>query len=64
MDAIKGIDDAVIINSVTIGDYTFGEDLSDEEKAALGEDQDKSDVQFILTLYSVYDMAKPNTDAD
>ena len=38
MDAIKGIDDAVIINSVTIGDYTFGEDLSDEEKAALGED--------------------------
>jgi hypothetical protein len=64
MDAIKGIDDAVIINSVSISDYTFGEDLSDEEKAALGEDQDKSDVQFILTLYSVYDMAKPNTDAD
>ena len=32
MDAIKGIDDSVIINSVAIKDYTFGEGLSDEEK--------------------------------
>lgn len=64
MDAIKGIEDAVIINSVAIKDYTFGEDLSDEEKAALGDDKDKTEVQFVLTLYSVYDMAKPNTDAE
>lgn len=64
MDAIKEIDDAVIINSVSITDYTFGEDLSDEEKAALGDDEGKTDVQFVITLYSVYDMAKPNTDAD
>lgn len=64
MDAIKGIDDSVIINSVAIKDYTFGEGLSDEEKAALGDDKDKTEVQFVLTLYSVYDMAKPNTDAE
>ena len=64
MDAIKEIDDAVIINSVAISDYTFGEDLSDEEKAALGDDEGKTDVQFVVSLYSVYDMAKPNTDAD
>ncbi|MBQ8961861.1 MAG: hypothetical protein IJ071_11725 [Ruminococcus sp.] len=64
MDAIKDIDDAVIINTVSISDYTFGEDLSDEEKAALGDDEGKTDVQFVISLYSVYDMAKPNTDAD
>ena len=57
METIKDFDDAVIINSVDISDYTFGED--DDENT------DKtSQVSFVMTLYSVYDMAEPDTSAD
>lgn len=77
-EAIKNIDDAVVINSVTIGDYSFGADSA--RKAGLnlpdspedgsevsvptekGEIKNTSDAQVVLTLYSVIEMEEPNVD--
>lgn len=64
MKALEEQDKTVIINSVSIEDYTFGvtEDENGNEVTP-AEGEDVSNVIFNVTLYSVYEMQKPNTDA-
>ncbi len=61
MKALAEQDETILINSVEIGDYRFGSDPDNDVVAKEGEDI--SNVEFVVTLYSVFDMAKPNTDA-
>lgn len=79
LEAIKKIDDAVVVNSVNISDYTFGKDpakkagveLPDspedgsEVSVQAGDKEIKntSDVQIIITLYSVIEMEEPDVEA-
>ncbi|MBR2282809.1 MAG: hypothetical protein IJ874_00090 [Ruminococcus sp.] len=63
MKAIEEQDEAIIIDSVAISDYTFGETTDADGNVRESEDG-TSKVSFVVSLYSVYDMAKPNTDAD
>lgn len=60
MQAIEDIGDARIISSVKFQDYSFGE-LMDETVA---EGEGETEVDFVISFYSVYEMAKPNTEAD
>lgn len=54
MEEIDNMNTSVIIDSVTIEDYTFGED------AEPGPDKDdKSNVTFVISFYSVFDMDEP-----
>lgn len=72
MQAVADIDEAVMINSVSIADYTFGAagetaTTTDEEGNQVsvtvgGGENGESDVQFVISIYSVYTMTKPNTD--
>ena len=61
MQAIEDIGDARIISSVKFQDYSFGES-NEEEPVAEGEGE--TEVDFVVSFYSVYEMAKPNTEAD
>lgn len=65
MKALEEQDETVIINSVNIEDYNFGvtEDENGNEVPP-ADGQDESSVTFNVSLYSVYEMAKPNTDAE
>ena len=65
MKALEEQDETVIINAVSIEDYKFGvvEDENGNEIPP-ADGQDTSMVTFNVSLYSVYEMAKPNTDAD
>ena len=73
--AIADIDEAVMINSVNISDYTFGAEgetitltpAEGEEGEAItltlsGDENGESDVQMVISIYSVYTMTKPNTE--
>lgn len=56
MKTINSLDTAILINSVNIEDYTFGENA----QLAEGEVSDgKSNVTFVITLYSVFPMDEP-----
>lgn len=55
MDKIKSLDTTILIDTVTIADFTFGEDLEQVDP----EDRDKSDVSFVISAYSVFPMDKP-----
>ena len=71
-ESAADIDEAVMINSVSIADYTFGAagetaTTTDEEGNQVsvtvgGGENGESDVQFVISIYSVYTMTKPNTD--
>jgi hypothetical protein len=65
MKALEEQDETVIINSVAIDDFTFGvtEDENGNEIPP-ADGMDESNVTFNVSLYSVYEMAKPNTDAE
>lgn len=64
MKAIEDQDETVLIDSVRIADYTFGE-LKDENGNTIQEaGEGESAVDMVISLYSVYEMQKPNTDAD
>ena len=62
MQAIADQDQTIIINSVQISDYTFQGD-EDEKGRITPKENGESEVTFNLTLYSVYEMEKPNTEA-
>lgn len=54
MQAINDMKTTILIDSVDISDYTFGEDTP------AGEENDgKSDVTFTISLYSVFEMDEP-----
>lgn len=56
MEKINSLNTAILIDSVNIADYSFGEDKELEE----GETpKDTSDVTFVVSLYSVFDMDEP-----
>jgi len=77
LDKIKNFDKAVVINSVNISDYTFGKDAAKKAGVELPESKDgeevsvqagektiknTSDVQIVLSLYSVIEMEEPNVE--
>lgn len=71
VQAVADIKNAVVLNSLSLSDYTFG---ANEEMTITNEDgsstvinvssgeDGESDAQIVITLYSVYTMTKPNTD--
>lgn len=61
MQAIADQDETIIINSVDIADYTFQGQVDEKERVTPNENGE-SEVSFVLTLYSVYEMEKPNTE--
>lgn len=56
MEKINSLDTAILIDSVSISDYTFGEDSKDVPG---NEKKDTSDVTFVISLYSVFEMDEP-----
>ncbi|MBR1591535.1 MAG: hypothetical protein IJ666_00780 [Ruminococcus sp.] len=64
MEAIKEVGDARIINSVKFQDYSFGELTGANEANNVSEGEGETEVDFIISFYSVYEMAKPDTEAD
>ena len=77
LEAIKKLDKAVTVSKVNFGDYTFGKDEAkkagvelpdsddgEEHKVDAGGKQISNAVptQIVVTLYSVYEMDKPNVD--
>lgn len=62
MQAIADQDETIIINSVDILDYTFQGQVDEKERVTPNENGE-SEVNLVLTLYSVYEMEKPNTEA-
>ena len=64
MKAIEDIGDARIISSVKFQDYSFGELTGENEANNVGEGEGETEVDFIVSFYSVYEMAKPDTEAD
>ena len=78
LEAIKKIDSAVVINSVNISDFTFGKDAakkagtqmpdSPEDGAEVSvqvegkEIKNTSDVQIVISIYSVIEMEEPDVE--
>lgn len=77
LDKIKSFDKAVVINSVNISDYTFGKDAAKKAGVELPDSKDgeevsvqagnntiknTSDVQIVLSLYSVIEMEEPDVE--
>lgn len=78
LEALKNFDKAANVNSVNIADYSFGKDAAEQANVQLPESEggegaevqtsegvvitDKSDVQLVITLYSVVDMPKPDVE--
>lgn len=56
MDKINSLDTAILIDSVNISDYSFG--ASVEPKPG-EEKKDTSQVTFVISLYSVFEMDEP-----
>lgn len=59
MDKINGLNKAILIDSVNIADYTFGETA---RLAGDIEADDRSDVTFVINIYSVFEMDEPVVD--
>ena len=60
MESIKKFDTTMLINSVNISDYSFGEDAKAKDPSKA---DDKSDVSFVISIYSVFPMDEPNVEA-
>lgn len=58
MKKIKDLKITGLIDSVNIDDYTFGED----DPLNIGPDANKSEVTFVISFYSVYEMDEPVVD--
>lgn len=56
MEKINSLDTTILIDSVNISDYTFGENAKNVEGV---EPDDRSDVTFVISLYSVFEMDEP-----
>lgn len=78
LKAIKDYDKAILINSVNIADYSFGEDAAEAANVSLpdspegevvevqvGEQKisNTSTVNLVITLFSVYEMEEPNVES-
>lgn len=57
MQALAEQDETILINGVSIADYTFGADPDSKELQG----DEESSVTFAITAYSIYEMAQPNT---
>lgn len=55
MEKIDSLDTTIVIDSVSIADYTFGEEARKTDPTA----EEKSDVTFIISIYSVFPMDEP-----
>lgn len=55
MEKINSLDTTIIIDSVSISDYTFGEEARKDDPTV----EDKSDVTFVISIYSVFPMDEP-----
>lgn len=55
MEKINSLDTTIIIDSVSISDYTFGEEAHKEDPTV----EEKSDVTFVISIYSVFPMDEP-----
>lgn len=77
LEALKKFDKTVVVNSVNIADYSFGKDAATQKNVTLPESKDgeevsveaegekitnTSEVKITITLYSVYEMPKPDVD--
>lgn len=77
LKALKDFDKTVIINSVSLDDYTFGENEAKQKNVTLPESKDGEEVsidvdgskitntsgaRIVITLYSVYEMPMPDVD--
>jgi len=77
LEAMKNFDKAVVINSVTLSDYTFGKNAAKNAGVELPESKDgeevsvqagdkviknTSDAQIVLSLYSVIEMEEPDVE--
>lgn len=62
LQAIADQEETIIINSVDIADYTFQGNVDEKERVTPNENGE-SEVNIVMTLYSVYEMEKPNTEA-
>lgn len=63
MQAIEEQEETVLINSVNISDYTFEGETDSDGKIKQKEDGE-SEANIVISVYSIYEMSKPNTDAD
>lgn len=58
MEEIKNLDTTIIIDSVNIADYTFGEEARKSDPTA----ESTSEVTFVISIYSVFPMDEPVVD--
>lgn len=58
MKALEEQEETIIINSVTLGNVEFKETPGQRT----GNDDEEATAQFVITLYSVYDLAEPNVE--
>ncbi len=56
MKALEEQEETIIINSVTLGNVEF------KENSGMRTDDEEATAQFVITLYSVYDLAEPNVE--
>lgn len=56
MKALEEQEETIIINSVTLGNVEF------KENSGMLTDDEEATAQFVITLYSVYDLAEPNVE--
>ncbi|MCR4796792.1 MAG: hypothetical protein K5898_16775 [Ruminococcus sp.] len=78
LEELKKFDKTATINSVTMGDSSFGQNDAKAANVSLPDSKDSdeevtveangkkisnaTDVKIVVTLYSVFDMSKPNVD--
>jgi hypothetical protein len=76
LEALKKFDKYVQVNSVNISDYTFGKKAAEEANVSYPESEEEttftvgegtemkntSDVKIVVTLYSVFEMPKPDVE--
>ncbi len=55
MEKINNLDTTIIIDSVNISDYTFGEEARKEDPSV----EETSEVTFVISIYSVFPMDEP-----
>lgn len=55
MEKINSLDTTIIIDSVNISDYTFGEEARKEDPTV----EETSEVTFVISIYSVFPMDEP-----
>lgn len=55
MEKINSLDTTIVIDSVNIADYTFAEEARKADPTV----EEKSDVTFVISIYSVFPMDEP-----